>query len=157
MFGDIMQIQRERKGHFRKSSGKMLFRSVLIVCSALLLLPGILFGGEKSEQKVVRVAYQKYNRLMMVDANNQPVSGYVFDYIQTIGLYSGWKIKYIQCNSFAECIRKLNSGEVDLAYDISYTEGRAKRFKFSNEPMGHEYYYLYASAENDSRPAIILQ
>ena len=126
-----------------------LTRSVLIVFTALLLLPGILFG-EKKEPKNVRVAYQKYNRLMMVDANDKPVSGYVYDYIQSIGIFSGWKVKYIPCSSFAECLRKLLSGEVELAYDISYTEERAKKFLFPEEPMVHGYYYLYVSAKNSS-------
>ena len=138
--------------HCRESSGNVFFRPVLIVCVVMLLLPGILFGGEKKEQKVVRVAYQKFNRLMMVDANNKPVSGYVFDYIQTIGIYSGWKIKYIPCNSFAECVRKLLSGEVELAYNVSYTEERAKKLLFPNEPMVYGYYYLYASENTSITP-----
>ena len=136
--------------HRRESSVKVFFRPVLLVCAVLLLLPGILFGGEKNELKVVRVAYMEFNRLMIVDKKNTPVSGYVFDYIQTIGIYSGWQVKYVPCDSFSECVRKLLSGEVDLAYDISYTEERAKKFLFPDEPMGYEYYYLYASAENTS-------
>jgi|GEM_PF-2109489 len=140
-----LKLTRQHRG----SSGKVFFRPVLIVC-VMLLLPGILFSGDKKEQKVVRIAYQEFNRLMMVDANNTPVSGYVFDYIQTIGIYSGWKVKYVPCDSFVECIRKLLSGEVELAYDISYTEERAKKFLFPDEPIGYEYYYLYASEKNTS-------
>ena len=66
--------------------------------------------GEDANRKVVRIAYQESNRLMMVDANHKPVSGYVFDYIQTIGIYSGWRVQYIPCNSFSECVTKLLSG-----------------------------------------------
>ena len=134
----------------RGSSGNVFFRTVLIVCAVMLLLPGILSGGEKNERKVVRVAYMEFNRLLMVDANNTPVSGYDYEYIQSIATYAGWKVQYVPCDSFAECVRKLLSGEVELAYDISYTEERAKKFLFPNEPMGYEYYYLYTSAENTS-------
>ena len=138
------------KRNCRESSEIAFSRIVLIVCVSLLLLPGILFGDESKDLKVVRVAYLEFNRLMVVDKNNTPVSGYVFDYIQAIGTYSRWKVKYVPCDSFSECVRQLLSGEVDLCYDISYTEERAKKLLFPDEPMGYEYYYLYASAENSS-------
>ena len=42
----------------------------------------------------------------------------------------------------------LLSGKADLFYEMSYTEERAKKLLFPDEPMGYEYYYLYASDKN---------
>ena len=102
----------------------------ILLLGAVLCLHGVAHSapaqGEDANRKVVRIAYQESDRLMMVDANNEPDSGYVFDYIQTIGTYSGWRVQYIPCNSFSECVTKLLSGEVELAYDISYTVVMAK-------------------------------
>ena len=104
-----------------------------------------LFGAGKKARKVVRVAYQEFNRQMIVDEHNKPVSGYAYDYIQAIGIYAGWEVKFVPCSSFFDSVRLLRAGKVDLIYEISYTEERAKELLFPNEPMGFEYYYLYKS------------
>lgn len=87
---------------------------------------------------------------MVVDENNIPISGYAYDYTQVIGTYAGWDLRYIPCSSFYDSVRLLRAGKVDLIYEISYTEERAKEMLFPDEPMGHEYYYLYSSDENTS-------
>ncbi len=119
-------------------------------CLAVFLAPAPLFARGKSAPKPVRIAYQEFNRQMMVDENNKPTSGYAYDYIQAIGTYAGWDVQYVPCDSFADSVRMLLAGEVDLIYEISYTEERAKEILFPDEPMGHEYYYLYASEDNAS-------
>jgi len=125
-------------------------RTIMLFCMMLFLLSGSLWGTGKSPRKVVRVAYQEFNRLMIVDEHNDPVSGYAYDYIQTIGTYAGWDVKYVPCASFFDSVRLLRAGKVDLIYEISYTEERAKEILFPNAPMAYEYYYLYSSAENTS-------
>ena len=132
------------------SSGIFLHRTALLVCAVLFLLTGVLPGAEKSPRKVVRVAYQEFNRQMIVDEHNVPVSGYAYDYIQTIGTYAGWDVKFVPCSSFFDSVRLLRANKVDLIYEISYTPERARELLFPKEPMGYEYYYLYASAENAS-------
>ena len=125
-------------------------RSVTIFCILFFLLSEAVFGAEDHARKAVRVAYEEFNRQMIVDEDNKPVSGYAYEYIETMGIYAGWDIEYIPCDSFADSIKKLLAGEVDLIYEISYTEERAKEMLFPDEPMGVEYYYLYASEENTS-------
>ena len=125
-------------------------RIVALLCMTLCLLSVSLSGAEKSSRKVVRIAYQEFNRQMIVDEHNNPVSGYAYDYIQTIATYAGWDVKYVPCSSFFDSVRLLRAGKVDLIYEISYTEERAREMLFPNEPMGYEYYYLYSSAENTS-------
>ena len=125
-------------------------RAVMLFGMMLLLLSGLLCGGEKSLRKVVRIAYQEFNRQMIVDEHNHPVSGYAYDYIQTIGTYAGWKVQFIPCSSFFDSVRLLLADKVDLIYEISYTEERAREILFPNEPMGYEHYYLYSSVDNTS-------
>ena len=116
----------------------------------LVVLPGVLRGAENTPRKIVRVAYQEFNRLMIVDGQNKPISGYAYDYIQTIGAYAGWDVKYVPCASFFDSVRLLRAGKVDLIYEISYTEERAKEILFPSAPMAYEYYYLYSSVNNAS-------
>jgi len=128
----------------------LVHRSVTLFCMMLFLLSGAVLGAEDHARKVVRVAFEEFNRQMIVDEDNKPVSGYAYEYIETIGIYAGWEIEYIPCDSFADSIKMLHAGEVDLIYEISHTEERAKEMLFPDEPMGVEYYYLYASEENGS-------
>ena len=133
-----------------RSSGSG-FRCALLFCCALFFFwGGALGGAEKKPRKVVRVAYQEFNRQMIVDKHNIPVSGYAYDYIQTIATYAGWDVKFVPCSSFFDSVRLLRADKVDLIYEISYTEERAREMLFPSEPMGYEYYYLYSSAENTS-------
>ena len=126
-----------------------IHRAAALLCMALALLsPMSLFGSGNGARKVVRVPCLDFNKLMIVDEHGHPVSGYAYDYIQTIGTYAKWDIEYVPCANFSECVEKLLAGEADLFYDISYTEERAKVILYPDEPMGHEYYYLYTSEDN---------
>ena len=131
------------------SSGIRSGRIVALLCMMLCLLPGALFGAGKP-RKVVRIPYTAFERQMVVDENNRPVSGYAYDYIQTIATYAGWKIEYIPCDNFEDCLKKLEAGEVDVFYDVRRTGEREKKILFPDEPMGYEYYYLYTSNKNES-------
>ena len=125
-------------------------RFVMLLCMMFLLLSGVVFGAEKNERKVVRIPCVEFNRFMELDQDHNPVSGYAYEYIDTIGIYAGWDIKFIPCDSFSDGLKMLLAGEADLFYDVSYTEDRAKEILFPDDPMGLEYYYLYVSKENKS-------
>jgi len=107
-------------------------------------------GAADSDRKVVRVPCSSFERLMVLDENRKPISGYAFDFIQTIATYAGWEIEYIPCENFSDCVDLLLAGKVDLFYDVSYTEERSKVILFPDEPMGFEYYYLYSSEDDTS-------
>ena len=129
--------------------GMRLLRAVVLFCVATTLLgPAPLFGAGNVTRKTVRVACASFDRLMVVNETGNPISGYAYEYIQTIAVYAGWNVEYVPCNGFADCVEKLLSGEADLFYDISYTEERAKLILYPNEPMGSEYYYLYTTQDN---------
>jgi len=138
-----------KNSHLRLSEVRFQ-RFVAFLCLMLFLLSGALFGAEASARKVVRIACVPFNRIMELDDNHNPVSGYAYEYIETMGIYAGWDIEYVPCESFADSLTRLLAGDVDLLYDVSYTEERAKEILFPDEPMGHEYYYLYASKDNTS-------
>ena len=69
--------------------------------------------------------------------------GYGYELMQALAGYTGWKFEYVKCD-WSNCIAKLENGEIDVMGDISYTDERAQRMLFSDEPMGEEKYILYA-------------
>ena len=69
--------------------------------------------------------------------------GYGYELMQALAGYMGWKFKYVKCD-WSNCFEKLENGEIDIMGDISYTDDRAEKMLFSEEPMGEEKYVLYA-------------
>ena len=67
--------------------------------------------------------------------------GYGYELLQALAGYTGWKFEYVKCD-WSNCFEKLENG------DISYTDERAQKMLFSDEPMGEEKYILYADLSN---------
>ena len=67
--------------------------------------------------------------------------------MQALAGYTGWKFEYVKCD-WSDCFDKLENGEIDIMGDISYTDERAQKMLFSDEPMGEEKYILYADLSN---------
>ena len=70
--------------------------------------------------------------------------GYGYELMQALAGYTGWKFEYVKCD-WSNCFEKLENGEIDIMGDISYTDDRAEKMLFSEEPMGEEKYVLYAN------------
>ena len=73
--------------------------------------------------------------------------GYGYELMQALAGYTGWKFEYVKCD-WSNCFDKLENGEIDIMGDISYTDERAEKMLFSEEPMGEEKYILYADLSN---------
>ena len=122
--------------------------AALLAAALLLLFPGPLAGSEKKPRKLVRIPCQEFNRLLIADAHGNPVSGYVYDFVQAIATYAGWDVEFIPAINFSDSLEQLRSGKADIFYEVSYTEERAAEMLFPDEAMGFEYYYLYTTADN---------
>ena len=73
--------------------------------------------------------------------------GYGYELLQALAGYTGWKFEYVKCD-WSNCFDKLENGEIDIMGDVSYTDERAEKMLFSEEPMGAEKYILYADLSN---------
>ena len=93
------------------------------------------------EKKIIRVGSFE-DTFDYVDANGMR-RGYGYELMQALAGYTGWEIKHVQCD-WSNCFDKLENGEIDVIGDISYTNERAQKMLFSDEPMGEEKYTLYA-------------
>jgi len=133
----------------RKKVKKIAAALALILLLPLvtaLSAPVYAVGGE--EGKTVRVVLDDSNLFFTLDESGNPVSGYAFDYIQTIAAYAGWDVVYVPGGGFANCMQMVLDGEADLIYDVSYTEERAALLLYPDRPMGTEDYHLYCLAGN---------
>ena len=97
--------------------------------------------NESTQQKIIRVGSFE-DTFNYVDKNGIR-RGFGYELMQALAGYTGWKFEYVKCD-WSNCFDKLENGEIDVMGDISYTDERAQRMLFSEEPMGEEKYILYA-------------
>ncbi len=100
---------------------------------------------QTKEQKIIRVGSFE-DTFDYVDANGVR-RGYGYELMQALAGYTGWKFEHVPCD-WSNCFEKLENGEIDVIGDISYTDERAQKMLFSDEPMGEEKYILYADLSN---------
>ena len=102
-------------------------------------------GTQTKEQKIIRIGSFE-DTFNYVDQNGVR-RGYGYELMQALAGYTGWKFEYVKCD-WSNCFEMLENGEIDVMGDISYTDERAEKMLFSNEPMGEEKYILYADLSN---------
>ena len=98
-------------------------------------------GTQTKEQKIIHIGSFE-DTFNYVDQNGVR-RGYGYELMQALAGYTGWKFEYVKCD-WSNCFEMLENGEIDVMGDISYTDERAEKMLFSDEPMGEEKYILYA-------------
>ena len=122
----------------------LMRKSVCALLSLLLLLSAVLpvkAAAETAPVKVVRVG--SFEDTFNYCNEKGARKGYGYELLETLSGYTGWQFEYVTCD-WSDCFEKLENGEIDIMGGISYTEDRAEKMLFSDEPMGEEKYYLYA-------------
>ncbi len=61
-------------------------------------------------------------------------SGLAIDILQHIAAKEGWNLEYVS-GSLAECLERLERGEIDLQVYIAYSDERARKFDFNQETL----------------------
>ena len=102
-------------------------------------------NNDEKQPQIIRVGSFE-DTFNYVDENGVR-QGYGYELMQALAGYTGWKFEYVKCD-WSNCFDKLENGEIDIMGDISYTDERAQKMLFSEEPMAEEKYILYADLSN---------
>ena len=128
----------------RKKSA-VLFAYIFVILGMCMMLSVHCQAAEKNnnekQPQTIRVGSFE-DTFNYVDENGIR-RGYGYELMQALAGYTGWKFEYVKCD-WSNCFDKLENGEIDIMGDISYTDERAQKMLFSDEPMGEEKYILYA-------------
>ena len=128
----------------RKKSA-VLFVCILVALGMLMMLSVYCQAAEtnndEKQSQVIRVGSFE-DTFNYVDKNGVR-RGYGYELMRALAGYTGWKFEYVKCD-WSNCFDKLENGEIDIMGDISYTDERAQKMLFPDEPMGEEKYVLYA-------------
>ena len=127
----------------RKSA--VLFVCILVVWGMWMMLSvycqAAEMNNDENQPQTIRVGSFE-DTFNYVDKNGVR-RGYGYELMQALAGYTGWKFEYVKCD-WSNCFDKLENGEIDIMGDISYTDERAQKMLFPDEPMGEEKYILYA-------------
>ncbi len=81
------------------------------------------------------------------DAAGRP-AGFWVDLTREIAVRRGWQVEFVFCQ-WADCLRRLARGELDLMPDVGFTPERARRFRFGAQPVLLSWTRLYVAADDD--------
>lgn len=122
----------------------------ILALVAVLMLP---LSAQKTDEgnKLVRVGWYEstYNTI----EDNGFRSGYAYEYQLKLSAYNGWTYEYVE-GSWPELLHMLETGEIDLMSDVSYTPEREKYILYPEYPMGAEEYYLFTAPGNSRISAL---
>ena len=122
--------------------------TALTVLGAVMPAPAL--AAQSDQQiKTVRVGWLVNNEGFQDGNPGERLSGWGYEYLQTLSYYTpGWQYEYVS-GTFTELMDMLETGEIDLMPNISYSEERAQKLLFSSNPEGIERYYIYAKPDRD--------
>ncbi len=137
------------------------FLCVLLILA--LTVPAAAFAGNdgknenKSESensntlatKVVRVGWFQSDLFQEGTSDDEPKSGYAYDYIRKLANYTDWEYEYVY-GDWSELYDMLCDGEIDFMAGMSETEEREELMLFPEEAMEEDHYYLYKRANDKS-------
>ena len=128
----------------RKKSD-VLFAGIFVILAMWMILSVHCRAAEKNndekQSQIVRIGSFE-DTFDYIDKNGVR-RGFGYELMQALAGYTGWKFEYVKCD-WSNCFDKLENGEIDIMGDISYTDERAQKMLFPDEPMGEEKYILYA-------------
>ena len=115
---------------------RLVLPLALFVC-CLLALPA------RAGSQPVRVGYVLFENYQE-GGEGEYKRGFGYEYLQRLAYATGWEYEYVY-GSFSDLLAMLQSGDIDLMGDLSYTAERAKTIRFSALPQGQERYYIYTT------------
>ena len=118
---------------------------LLLFCLMAALAAAASVCAQDAAPNVVRVGWDEspFNTLDKFGRR----TGYAYEYEQKIAAYTGWTYEYVTA-SWPDLLQMLQTGEIDMLCDVSFTAERSKTMLFPSLPMGSESYYIFISGGN---------
>ena len=127
--------------------------TVILTLAIIVALPlsAHVLENNSNGNKLVRVGW--YDSTYNTIDENGVRSGYAYEYQLKLSAYNGWTYEYVS-GPWPDLLHMLETGEIDLMSDVSYTPEREKLLLYPEYPMGTEEYYLFAAPGNSQISAL---
>lgn len=125
----------------RKAIGKICGIFILFLC---LFLGTTVYA---TERRTVRVAFFPMDGYHVINDDGS-YGGMDVEYLKVLANSVGWKIEYIECESWEDALSKLERKEVDLVGSAQYSESRAQVFDYADLSSGYTFGVIAANADS---------
>jgi signal transduction histidine kinase len=130
-----------------------LMRTVFLALVFLLLLQNNAFAQDNGT--TIRVGIFQNQPIVFIDDNGVPKGLYI-DLLREIAGEEGWDIQYMP-GTWAECLERLRSTEIDLMTSIAYLDEREVYMDFSHENVLTMWGQVYVHQDSDIQDILDLQ
>jgi len=121
----------------------------LTFAAALMALAATwLWQDDAGGNRTVVVGLYENAPKIHTDANGRP-AGLFVELLGEIARKEGWSLRYVPC-IWADCLRKLQAGDLDLMPDVAISAERLQRFDFHQVSVASSWSQVYA------RPNLVL-
>lgn len=124
---------------------KSLFGKVMFLAAVFLLCFSVNIPSH-AEGRIIKVGAITGNSF--IENTDGVYHGYGVEYLEEIAKYTGWEYAYV-FDTWENCIKRLESGELDMLCNMQYTRERADRYLYSSIPLGYDYSIIYARPDSD--------
>ncbi|MBD3297786.1 MAG: PAS domain S-box protein, partial [candidate division Zixibacteria bacterium] len=121
----------------------------------LLLIAVWLVPDGITAQTSLRVGVYDNKPKVFLDRDGNP-QGIFIDILRTIANDEGWSLEFVPC-TWDTCLRRLESGQIDLMPDVAYSNDRAQRFDFNDITILNNWAQVYASPGSEIESILDLE
>jgi PAS domain S-box-containing protein len=104
------------------------------------LFPGTVY----SQSRTVHVGVYQNKPKVYTDENGE-AAGIFIELLDEVAAQEGWTLVYVPCE-WADCLRALEDGKIDLMPDVAYSPERDANYDFHKIPVLESWSRVYASS-----------
>ena len=117
---------------------------------AALVLAGLLIAAgcgsdSPAGRRTVNIGLYQNAPKVYTAANGKP-AGLFVELIEAVAKAEGWTLNHVPCE-WADCLRRLEAGELDLMPDVAFSSERTRRFDFHQVSVANSWSQVYAHPE----------
>ncbi len=133
----------------KKKSVMQIASFILCILLIIAYIIPVSVYAAGNEKKTVRVGWFTSDLFQEGESEDEPKSGYSYDYLRKLADYASWEYEYVY-GDWSSLYDKLCEGEIDFMAGMSKTDERESLMLFPSAAMETDEYYLYKRSENSS-------
>jgi PAS domain S-box-containing protein len=122
-----------------------LLRSIPVFILLILLLTSIASSSE-NEGLTIRVGVYDNPPKVYLDENGE-YKGFFPEIIELVARNESWNVEYV-FGDWNTCLKRLESGDIDVMVDVAYSENRANLYDFNNETVFNNWGIVYTTHDS---------
>lgn len=106
-------------------------------------------SAQANDRRTVTVGVYENEPKIYTDARGRP-AGLFIDLLQAMAERENWALQFVQC-TWAECLKRVEAGAIDLMPDVAYSPARAERFDFHRIAAANSWSQVFRNPQTEIR------